>query len=472
MVRKLVFLVMGLWLAATAGLAQVPPATVWPIARAHYDDSAQYGFIPAAIGDAEVVALAESIHMTHEFPLVRLGVIKDLHEKAGFRVVAFEGSAVDLWVTQDRLLNSTRSPDEVAAAQEGLFPLWNTPEMRRLFDYEVATWSTASPLYFTAYDIQPGTGQRLHGGEVFRALARRLSAYAEPPAGLNPAAWTAAVMPLTNACQDFRPDEATATEVAIAQLDAWSTAAAAAVERRFPNLPHAAMLRLLPGSLRASLELCRDLSDAHARGNWAAYKDTRDRNAAAIALKVKAAAGGKLILWAHLSHLGYSRSQAPSTVGDFLRQDLGAKLYTIATFAGGGGAIVLFSDVDDLVGYDRIHSISAAVRTQVDQSCAGDCFVTLRNARAPAFTSLQPIWFENGPYPMQLANVADAMIWIRNVHAPDFPLPKLIILSGIAYVRPPRVYVVLAMLMLLLAAVVLGWRLRRRRAGYPIARDN
>src|SRR5262245_55945737 len=74
-----------------------------PNLKPHYLDAndfssaAQWQFLPLILPDVDIVALPEPIHMTHEFPVVRLGVIKFLNEQMGFHVLAMEGSAVDAW---------------------------------------------------------------------------------------------------------------------------------------------------------------------------------------------------------------------------------------------------------------------------------------------------------------------------------------------------------------------------------------
>jgi erythromycin esterase-like protein len=53
-----------------------------------------------------VVALGESIHLTREMPLVRLGVLRYLHEEKGFNVLALEGAMIDIWTAQENAYRS------------------------------------------------------------------------------------------------------------------------------------------------------------------------------------------------------------------------------------------------------------------------------------------------------------------------------------------------------------------------------
>lgn len=432
-----------------------------PIDSSHYTDEAQYAFLQSATANAEVVSLVESIHVTHEFPLVRLGMIKQLKNE-GFRTLAFEGSAADLWTTQDILLSSPRTPQDIHAAQRGLFPLWNTPEMYQIFEYEVASWASDNPFYITAYDVQPGTGQETRGAKVFQMLATQLSHYATPPAGFAIEQWAKILDPLTSACSQYSPMEQAQITAAITQLEGWTNTAAPEIQRRYPSLPHARILKLLPENLRASLRLCEGLGERTSHRDWSTYKDIRDAEASRYALELKEAIGNKLLLWAHASHLLYNGEAHPS-VGELLHERLGDKVYTIALFATGGGTIVLFSDVNDLIGYTRIPAPPATLYEEISNLCPSDCFVDLRTSTSPAFTSSQKIWVENGLRPILLASAADAAVFIRGVHAPDMPLPKLLILGALAYVKPPRVWFVSATVGGAIVLAICVALLRRRK---------
>src|SRR6185437_3411288 len=60
--------------------------------------AANYDFLGALSDGKSVIQLGESIHMTDEFPRVRLQFIRYLHEQKGFDVLAFEGSWVQAWL--------------------------------------------------------------------------------------------------------------------------------------------------------------------------------------------------------------------------------------------------------------------------------------------------------------------------------------------------------------------------------------
>src|SRR5579862_5618982 len=144
--RPLSFLASILLIAGSCLLAQQgvssPSLQIHPINSSDYTDPSQFSFLQPILKDVEVVSLGESIHFTHEFPLVRFGIVRYLNENMGFHVVAMEGSAEDVWVAQDRFLNSGRAIADAQDAQKGLFLIWTTPEVRQMFRYESSSWNS------------------------------------------------------------------------------------------------------------------------------------------------------------------------------------------------------------------------------------------------------------------------------------------------------------------------------------------
>jgi hypothetical protein len=85
-----------------------------------------------------------------------------------------------------------------------------------------------------------------------------------------------------------------------------------------------APLRLIPANLRASLAPCKVVGSG--TRDWRLYKMTRDTLAARFALVLKdSAPGGKLMLWAHNSHLFYDDAKESTSVGEILHSMLGPR---------------------------------------------------------------------------------------------------------------------------------------------------
>ena len=413
---------LSLLLLLGSGANADPPSDVHPIS-ADFTNPPQYAYLGPLLNGVEVVSLAESIHMTREFPLIRLGMLQYLNQNLRFGMLAFEGSPVNLWATQDQFLSADEpQAGAVAQANAGLFGLWNTGEIRRLFEYERRTWSTSHPLYVTAYDIQPGSGRSTQGTDAFELLSLRLKRYAPAPPGFDQSQWIASLAPLTSACSDYTPANASGIEEAIAALETWIASAAPAVERRFPNLPHAAVLRLIPENLRASLMRCQSLGSGNR--DWALYKTTRDKLASKFALALKAAApGGKLMLWAHTSHLFYDADKSSTSVGELLHDALGSRLYTIAGFALGGGTLVIYNDTTDDFGYAFVGGGGAGeIASQLHAPCSPACFLDMRGTTVPELLSPRPVWWESHREQLALAKNFDAVFFVGHVHAPEVPL--------------------------------------------------
>jgi len=438
-VLRLVLAVAAMSLGVLAHASERQSSAAMPIQNLDDTDLGsprQWTFL-AAILRVDVVSLPEPIHMTHEFPLVRAGIVEFLNEHMGFRVLAMEGSAVDAWATQDRFLASDKTEQDAADAQLALFPLWNTPEIRGLFQYEAGTWSTATPLYITAYDVQPGSGKGTHGIAAFRLLADRLATYAPPPATLRLQEWLSDLEPLTGACREFRPADAAPAANAIGQLERWIAAVVPAVAARFSRVPmHAVALQLVPANLRDSLALCGGI----ASGAVGSYKALRDREGALFAERLRAVSpDAMLMLWAHWSHLTYGDPGTAISVSRELRRQLGTRIYTILPLAERGTAIAIFPNraSDDDVGFAWVRSGSDRFSKRMQALSSSSFFLDLRNPglkNDEAFADRgQRVWVESRAVSLHLQEDADAIVWLKHVGPPRLRLPLLLVMGGMHY---------------------------------------
>jgi erythromycin esterase-like protein len=439
--------------------------SVYPIDSKDYTNPGQFTFLGSILKDVEVVSLAESIHMTHEFPLLRLGMVRYLNENLGIHVLVMEGSAPDVWTAQDRFLNSPRMAKDAKAALGGFFGLWNTSEMRKLMEYEAASWQSLQPLYIAGYDVQAGNGRGSHGIEVFRQLIERLSTYVAPPVDFDSAQWMDNIKPLVGT--DYDPSQHASVEAGLHTLEEWIVRAAPQIEKRFPNVPHAQALRLIPDNLRTVLEFRDDLAKPSSQG----YKGLRDIHAGGYVLQMKkAVAGQKLMLWAHVSHLHNDDGQGPASVGAILHRSLGPRLYTIAPFAESGGAILIYSGSNEHIGYGRVHGAHGDLGQRLSGLGKQDYFLDLRSLPAassadPVFRTAQPLWVEAWQQRLNITREFDGIVWIKTVHAPDFT-PFVLFVSMIHYRNAlliTGIGLVLATA-LLPTYLVLRWRKRRRNA--------
>jgi len=129
-------------------------------------------FLGPLLKDKRLVQLGESGHGVSEFNRAKVRLIKYLHEKAGFDVIAFE-SAVFECDRADRLAAALSAEDMLASA---VFGVWHCREAEELFRYIQETKSTSRPLILAGFDTQISS----------RSVLARPAAFREAVAVLDP----------------------------------------------------------------------------------------------------------------------------------------------------------------------------------------------------------------------------------------------------------------------------------------------
>lgn len=99
-----------------------------------------------------MVQLGEPSHGAGGSFAAKVRLIKFLHQRMGFDVLAWESGLYDLQLTQAGV---RAGENAVAAAQRGIFAIWSaTEEVRPLFEYAKASQATTRPLDMAGFDMQ------------------------------------------------------------------------------------------------------------------------------------------------------------------------------------------------------------------------------------------------------------------------------------------------------------------------------
>jgi erythromycin esterase len=136
------------------------------------DDFADLAFLNDVLGTRRLVQLGESGHGVAEFNQVKVRLIKFLHERMGFDVIAFESGVFECFAANAH----PGSAAQMLAAS--IFGVWATEEVRELFDYIKATQATERPLVLAGFDSQNSSTN--NGAQQRPAFFRRVIATIDP----------------------------------------------------------------------------------------------------------------------------------------------------------------------------------------------------------------------------------------------------------------------------------------------------
>jgi erythromycin esterase len=278
---------------------------------------ADLDFLQSELAGKRVVQLGESSHGTAEFNLIKVRLIKYMHERMGFDVLAFESSVLSCHLQNQQIASAVSSPAEMT--RDCLFGVWQTAELSELFRYIKATHATARPLRLAGFDVQ--NSGRLDSTASLTSWIPGLTRRVDPTADARVTRLLAGIP--------------TGSFNALVDVAALSAPVKLLLEQGAAQSA---------GVMKADFEMALlALQALHDRNNY--YREvgrnnndqgTREKGMAQAltALAQRVYPNDKIIAWAHNAHVAthvqYFAGVRP--MGDYLRENLGSQLYTVGLF--------------------------------------------------------------------------------------------------------------------------------------------
>ena len=213
----------------------------------------------------EEVDLLEGVPATKEVPLAMIDLIRSLHEKGRFDWLVLPASAMDVWLAMDVLLkrsggrsdpgyrtNAVRLAGGRAWSDEHQYP-----EAASLFGVIHDSLSSKSPLYVSGSGMNLGSATVWkHGDDIIKALVFSLTQYAALPMSEALVKKYSPLLGLAR-CQVAHQKE---IEGAIRDLEKWIQSVGPRIHDRYPGVPHAEALALIPSALQENLDRCTGMA--------------------------------------------------------------------------------------------------------------------------------------------------------------------------------------------------------------------
>lgn len=122
------------------------------------DTYSDLAFLQPILADKRIVSLGEASHGAAEYNTVKVRLIKYLHEKLGYNVIAFESNLADAAAAYTQV--QQLKPQQLM--ENSIYGVWQVEENLPLFEYIAEQSRTDHPLMLTGFDSQATTDFLLH----------------------------------------------------------------------------------------------------------------------------------------------------------------------------------------------------------------------------------------------------------------------------------------------------------------------
>ncbi|WP_291050800.1 MULTISPECIES: erythromycin esterase family protein [unclassified Empedobacter] len=129
-----------------AAFAQISPISVENYNSSNFTENT---ILNKSLENVEIIALGEPSHYMKQTYVSKIKIIKYLHEKLNFDVLAFEAPMYNLNLINDSVRLGLANPKLFKSNNAGV---WNIKEMDELYKYIIETYKTDRPLIYTGFD--------------------------------------------------------------------------------------------------------------------------------------------------------------------------------------------------------------------------------------------------------------------------------------------------------------------------------
>ncbi len=310
--------------SSTGPIFPAPPAAWGAWIQAHHHpirsldlaapEDQDLDFLKDLVGDRRFVLLGESTHGCADFNALKGRLIRYLHERMGFNVLAFESGVYEGFVANEQA--ATRSAKQTMHA--AIYGSWYCAETLALFEYLKASKATPNPLILAGLDCQSNTSESRNSApdEVAALVARVDPAYAESVKALlaecRPKVYGEAGRQLLLPKKERLQRDLLAFE-------AWMATHLGELQAAVPTRP--LWPRVVHLEARATWAYLNEVTLVPGPAMQAA-RDSFMAHAARQLLEFHP--GQKVIIWAHDGHVGMEPTLGPS--GELLCKNLGGYL--------------------------------------------------------------------------------------------------------------------------------------------------